>query len=131
MGGSSGILTATFFKAASMSYGAPSQFRGEDRWRSAFVAGTNAVMMDGKAKIGDRTMVDALKPAADVLNQPGTNVAQAAQAARIGCESTKLMLRARFGRSSFIPSSALINHPDPGAMAVCYVLEALVDAIMV
>jgi len=130
MGGSSGVLTAVFLEAAGQSYDVPSQVEESERWRTAFVSGTRAVMHQGKAVVGDRTLVDALKPAADALQTPGKSIVDAVRAARIGCESTKSMTQANRGRSTFVRPDMLLNQADPGALAVCYALEALLDAML-
>lgn len=128
MGGSSGVLTTIFLEAASKSFQTPDG-SALPQWRTAFTHATHALMEQGGAKVGDRTLVDALKPAADVLATPGRSLAEAAQAARVGCESTKSMTTAKFGRSAHVRSSQLLNHPDPGAYAVCVILDALVSAV--
>lgn len=87
--------------------------------------GTHAVMKQGGAAVGHRTLVDALKPAADVLADPEKSVSEAADAARIGCESTKAMTSAMFGRSAFVRADQLLNNPDPGARAISIILDVL------
>ena len=60
-------------------------------------AGLAKMMAYGGAKPGDRTMIDALLPAIDVLVASG-NMAAAAGAARKGANATAQMTRARAGR---------------------------------
>lgn len=126
MGGTSGVLTRVFLMAAGDAYEA-GVASGEAGWRRSFVAGTKAVMDEGGAAVGDRTLVDALKPAADVLTSGSGSVGEAAHAARVGMESTKTMMKARFGRSSHVRGEKLMNQPDPGALAVCIILDAIAD----
>lgn len=128
MGGTSGAFTGVFLKAAASRFVEMRGYDEESSWKAAFVAGVEAVMNQGGAKVGDRTMVDALKPAADALEAPGGSVASAAYAARVGCEATKSMTKAKYGRSANVRSEKLLNQPDPGAYAVCLALEALVEA---
>jgi dihydroxyacetone kinase len=69
-------------------------------------------------------MLDALVPAGDALTtavSQGLSAAacldQAIGAAAAGAESTKTM-RASAGRSAYVPESAQMGVPDPGAMGV-------------
>ena len=86
----------------------------------AFDAGTAAIMELGGAKPGDRTMVDALAPAADAWKKSGS-FADAAKAADAGAKATSDMLPA-LGRASYLGKRAL-GHPDGGATAVASGLE--------
>ena len=69
-------------------------------------------------------MIDALLPAANAL-KAGEKLAAAAAAARRGSDSTASMKIARAGRSSYVPEAALQGVPDPGAVAMASVFEAL------
>lgn len=125
MGGTSGGFTETFFKAAAGKFAEIDGQHGDETWKSAFVAGVNAVMKQGGASVGDRTMVDALKPAADALEKEDGSLAQAARAAKDGYEATKSMGPGKFGRSANVRPESLLGQPDPGAYAVSIALEAL------
>ncbi|MFC7467741.1 DAK2 domain-containing protein [Actinomadura keratinilytica] len=76
----------------------------------------------GDAAPGDKTLVDALTPAAEVLRAtpagtpPDQALAAAADAAWEGVRSTA-RLRARMGRSSYLGERAE-GIPDPGAVGV-------------
>ncbi len=115
MGGSSGVLLAIFFAAASQaaSMGKP--------WPSALKAGLARMMEYGGANPGDRTMIDALLPALNAL----PDLAKAAKAARIGADATAKMLSARAGRSTYVSADKLEGFNDPGAEAVALLLEGL------
>lgn len=132
MGGTSGGFTRVFLLAAADKFEELQRQRNYDAeraWRAAFVAGTREVMEEGGAKVGDRTMVDALKPAADVFEHGNGSVSDAAHAAHVGVESTRSMTTAKFGRSSHVRPDKLLNQPDPGALAVSLLLDALVVAL--
>ena len=77
MGGSSGVLLAIFFAAAgdAASGGLP--------MREALKAGLGRMQEVGGARLGDRTMIDALTPALDGLDQ---GLPTAARAARAGAD---------------------------------------------
>ncbi|CAB3810574.1 dihydroxyacetone kinase subunit DhaK [Paraburkholderia fynbosensis] len=103
------------------------------QWAAAFGAGVEGLMELGGAKPGDRTMVDALKPAADALRSAlagateiGAALQAAVNAASDGAAQTASM-HPRRGRSSYVGERAL-GHVDPGAHAVTLWLAAIRDA---
>lgn len=92
-------------------------------WPDAFTAGVTAISDLGGAEVGDRTMIDALRPAAFVADQ---GIDAALEAAREGAEATRQQI-ARRGRSSYL-GDRVVGHPDPGAVAVTVWLAAVRDA---
>lgn len=95
-------------------------------WAAAVADAAAAVEAAGGAVLGDRTAVDALRPAADAL-AAGRGVAAAASAARSGAAATALMETARAGRAAYV--GALVGEGngaiDPGAEAVALAFEAV------
>ena len=120
MGGSSGILLSIGVSAMS----APLVGTSAPDWPAALSEGVQRISYFGGAKEGDRTMLDALFPAVAAL-QAGGSLAAAATAARRGADHTATMQNARAGRSSYVPGAALHGIPDPGAVALASVFEAL------
>ncbi len=118
MGGSSGVLLAIFFAAASQAAA-----KGV-AWPAALQAGLDRMMDYGGAKAGDRTMIDALQPALQSL-QGSSDISVAARAARKGADATSAMTRARAGRSTYVSADNLKGFNDPGAEAVALLLEGL------
>ncbi len=118
MGGSSGVLLAIFFAATGdgASSGRP--------MHEALKAGLARMQEIGGAQIGDRTMVDALAPALEALEN---GLADAASAARIGADHTATIVKARVGRASYINAQQLKGHNDPGAEAVARLFEHLAE----
>ena len=116
MGGSSGVLLAIFFTAAgdAASSGLPMV--------DALREGLKRMQEIGGAKLGDRTMVDALKPALDELS---TGIKPAADAARKGAIHTSTIVKANAGRAAYINAEQLQGHIDPGAEAVARLFEHL------
>ena len=116
MGGSCGVLLAIFFAAAgdAASSGLP--------MREALQAGLRRIQEIGGARPGDRTMVDALAPALDVLEE---SLPEAAKAARAGADRTAHMSKANAGRASYVNAKHLVGHADPGAEAVARLFEHL------
>jgi dihydroxyacetone kinase len=116
MGGSCGVLLAIFFAAAgdAASSGLP--------MREALQAGLRRMQEIGGARPGDRTMVDALAPALDALEE---SLPEAAKAARAGADRTAHMSKANAGRASYVNAKHLVGHADPGAEAVARLFEHL------
>jgi ATP-dependent dihydroxyacetone kinase len=102
------------------------------QWHAALGGAIEAISALGGAKPGDRTMLDALAPAADAMaaaidagkDIPGILEA-VADAARSGAESTADMTP-RTGRASYLGQRA-IGIPDGGAAAVAIWLTAIAD----
>lgn len=117
MGGSSGVLLAIFFTAAGDAASSGLSMVG------ALKEGLNRMQPIGGARLGDRTMVDALKPALDELEARG--LAAAAAAARTGAALTATITRAKAGRASYINADQLQGHVDLGAEAVARLFEQL------
>ena len=115
MGGSSGILLSIFFTAAGTHFGQ------HHNLPEALLNGLEQMKFFGGAKVGDRTMIDALEPA--FLAFKNENLAAAIVAAKAGAESTAQMLEAKAGRSSYLNSDSLEGVKDPGAVAVEKVFE--------
>ena len=116
MGGSSGILLAIFFTAAGDALATGVSLT------QALQTGLARIKSVGGAAVGDRTMIDALEPALDVLEQ---GLTAAAQAARSGADATAHIVVANAGRASYVSAAQLDGHRDPGAQAVALMFEAL------
>ncbi len=74
----------------------------------------------GQAKAGEKTMLDALIPAAQA-----TTPAEAAQHATVGSEQTTKMAAKR-GRARYVENAGQ-GHPDPGARSVAEILTVLAE----
>jgi len=120
MGGSSGILLSIGVSAMSAALAGTAT----PDWPCALSEGLLRIQHYGGANEGDRTMLDALIPAVAAL-KAGQNLAAAAAAARRGADRTATMKVARAGRSSYVPEASLHGVPDPGAVAMASVFEAL------
>ncbi|ESY15789.1 MULTISPECIES: dihydroxyacetone kinase subunit DhaK [unclassified Mesorhizobium] len=115
MGGSSGVLLSIFFTAAAQAS------NGGATLSKALLAGLDRMTFYGGAKVGDRTMVDALDPALKALDAKRLDAA--ATAARHGAEATAAMEKAKAGRSAYV-GTKLQGVVDPGAHAVAEVFAA-------
>ncbi|WP_233836959.1 dihydroxyacetone kinase subunit DhaK [Paraburkholderia sp. ZP32-5] len=133
VGGTSGPLYAVMLLRAAAALEQSGEATAR-QWAAAFSAGVDALMELGGAKPGDRTMVDALKPAADALQNalaqsaaPDAALQAAVDAASDGASRTASM-HPRRGRSSYVGDRAL-GHMDPGAHAVALWLAAIRAAL--
>jgi dihydroxyacetone kinase len=118
MGGSSGAVLTIFFLAVLQKYAAP--------LAEALSHGLERITFYGGARVGSRSLVDALAPAVAVLSAGG-DLRAAAVAARHGAEKTAQIAHAAVGRSAYLNAAALAGHEDPGAVAVALALEAMAD----
>jgi dihydroxyacetone kinase len=103
-------------------------------WAAALQAGVDGIRAVGGAEVGDRTMVDALSPAAEAFGQaleagePWSDALDtAADAAAAGATATA-DVRARLGRSAYL-GDRVLGHPDPGAQAVALWLSAVATSL--
>jgi dihydroxyacetone kinase-like protein len=133
VGGASGPLWGTFFRAAGRAMGGEESVSAE-ALRSALAAGVAAVRDLGAAAPGDKTMVDALAPAIDALGAEleagaplATALERAADAAADGARAT-IPLQARKGRASYLGERS-IGHEDPGAASAALVMRALARSV--
>lgn len=129
IGGSSGPFYAcALVRAAQLLEGLERPTQAQ--WAEAFDQGVQALAELGGAQPGQRTMLDALRPAADELlaaARAGSSPAEAFKAAlakaRAGADATAEMVPGQ-GRASYLGPRAL-GIPDGGAVAVVCWLEAL------
>lgn len=124
VGGASGPLYGTAFLRAATAKA------GREEWtitdlRAALEAAYGGLLERGKAQPGDKTMLDAWRPALDAL-AAGTP-ADAAQAARAGADATRPLV-ARKGRASYLGERS-VGHLDPGAVSSTLMFEALAQAL--
>ncbi|SFK52288.1 dihydroxyacetone kinase family protein [Falsiroseomonas stagni] len=127
--GSSGPFYATALLRAARAL--PAQPAPAD-WAAALEAAVEAISGLGGARPGDRTMLDALHPAALAFRAalPGGGaaaLAAAARAAEAGAAATAAM-RPRLGRASYLGDRAL-GHTDAGAAAIAAWMAALEEGV--
>jgi phosphoenolpyruvate---glycerone phosphotransferase subunit DhaL len=95
-------------------------------WRRAL----DGVQSRGKAQAGDKTMLDALIPAVEALEQASeldAGLRAAADAAREGMLATTPLV-ARKGRASYLAERSS-GHQDPGATSTHYLFESAAEAL--
>jgi len=131
VGGASGPLYGTAFRQAgkSLSDAAEVDLAALAGALEAALAGVRKL---GAASQGDKTMVDALAPAASAFSEAvaeGASQADAfsalADAAAAGAQGT-VDMQARKGRASYLGPRS-VGHEDPGAASTALMMRALRD----
>ncbi|CAE7843137.1 TKFC, partial [Symbiodinium necroappetens] len=100
-------------------------------WAEALDAAGKAIQEYGGAQQGDRTILDAVLPAAEALRSCAKSpnaLAEAVKAAKQGAKKTQQMV-AKKGRAVHVPPSRQARSPDPGAVGFAKWLEAVERAL--
>ena len=101
---------------------------------AAFEAGLKAMRKQTAAKIGEKTMMDALIPAVEsfsaaTLESKGieNGLERAASAAKAGAEATKNLI-ARHGRARLLGEKTR-GHEDPGAASIALLFQGFQEGL--
>ena len=131
VGGAAGPLYGTAFLKASAALAGKEELSAADV-ADALEAALDGVVMRGKAEVGDKTMIDAWRPAVDTVRaavDDGQDLSAAleaaASAAKKGMEST-IPLVARKGRASYLGERSK-DHQDPGATSSWLLFDTLAN----
>lgn len=132
MGGASGAIFGTFFRNGGKAL-AGKEALDSPGLAAFFQAGVDGVKQRGGAAVGDKTVVDAMEPAAvkaaEVASQDlPAAISAIAAAAEGGMEASKALV-AKFGRAKTL-GDACIGFPDAGAMSVTVIINAMRDYIV-
>jgi dihydroxyacetone kinase-like protein len=131
IGGAAGAIFGTLFSGAAKNLKNETFFNA-NTLSQMLIDGLETVKQRGKAKIGDKTMVDALEPAAlkskEVITSPlNEALIVVSEAARLGMENTKNMI-ATIGKAKTLGERSL-GHPDPGAISIYLILKFMSDYV--
>jgi dihydroxyacetone kinase-like protein len=131
VGGAAGAVFGTWFVGGAKGLGNEEHLDSQVL-ALALVGGLEAVKQRGRASLGDKTMVDALEPAArqaeEMVACPLDETLEAAtEAARQGMERTKEMV-ATIGKAKTLGDRS-VGHPDPGAMSVYLILKSMTEYV--
>lgn len=137
MGGTSGAIYAIFFNAVSTYLDKSTGGGGcySTVMAAALQSGLTELCKYTSARVGSRTLMDALIPAVAALHKDDAQDLQAAvAAARRGAESTRRM-DAKLGRASYVAKEQLSSEtgggvPDPGALGVVSILEGVAAGLV-
>lgn len=120
VGGSSGPLFATAFMKASK----------EDTFAKMLIAATEGIESRGKATVGEKTMIDVLRPASDTYNlcrEKGMShfeaMAEVMKIAKERLDYTKTIVATK-GRASYLGERS-IGVEDPGAYSIYLILDEI------
>ena len=128
VGGAAGPLYGTLFLEMGKAAAERTTLTAAE-WSGVVSAGVAGVQMRGKAEAGDKTMVDALLPAAAALREAAGSGASLEAAARAAADAAAEGVRAtvplvaRKGRASYLGERSA-GHQDPGATSSWLLLEA-------
>ncbi len=132
-GGATGPLLGSLFSG--MAVKAPASNQADIQALAAMVeAGWQNLATLTQAKVGDKTLVDALIPAVEALRTAagrGQDISSALQAAADaaanGAQATETM-QPKFGRAKHLGAAA-IGHPDAGATSVSLLFKGFAEGV--
>ena len=128
MGGASGVIFGSMFLAGAKD-APPSNAITPDAFCAMMEQSLKAIMDRGGAKVGDKTMVDALSPAVDAMREQcgcsdlAVMLCFAETAAKAGMEKTKDYV-AKYGRAKSLMERS-IGFQDAGATSVWLIFRAM------
>lgn len=128
MGGASGVIFGTMFLGGISNLPHKESATAAELSRY-FADGEKAIELRGKAKPGDKTMLDALYPACEAMvkqSQASDSIeelfCEAYTASKKGAEESRL-IQSNIGRSKNFKEKTL-GLPDPGAVSASLIFEA-------
>ena len=131
IGGTSGPIWGTAFLRAGATAGAVAELEPA-KVVAMLRAATDGIKARGRSDVGDKTLLDAIVPATDTIEEQivlgadaATTLRAAAVTARERAEATRPMQALR-GRASYTGERS-IGTLDAGAVAVAVMFEALAD----
>ena len=133
VGGASGPLYGTFFIRAGRAARGKHELGTADL-AAVLRAGLEGLAERGRARQGDKTMIDTLLPCVEAIEKAagrGHNtdeaLRRAVEAAEQGMKDT-VPMTARKGRASYLGRRS-IGHQDPGATSSYLIIKALQDTV--
>ena len=133
MGGASGPIFGSLFKDMGKAAEGKEQVTLSDLY-DMYERGARKIMKIGQVTAGEKTLMDSLLPALDVLKksvEKGDEIleafAQMVEASKAGVENTKNMIATK-GRARYAGERS-IGHQDAGATSVTLILEATYNSL--
>jgi dihydroxyacetone kinase-like protein len=133
-GGSTGPLLGSFFMGMSEGLDETDTY-DSTAVAKMIIAGAEKMHKQSRAQVGDKTMMDALLPAVDVLKATDASatvadvLARAAKAASDGSEATKDM-KAKFGRARNL-GDRVLGHKDPGSVTISLIFQGFYESFAI
>ncbi|OGO37108.1 MAG: dihydroxyacetone kinase subunit L [Chloroflexi bacterium RBG_16_57_11] len=132
-GGATGPLYGSLFLGLSEGVTGLDTLDG-DAFARMFEQGVVSIEQQTKARLGDKTLMDALIPAVDALRSSadqGKTIPELLEAASLaamqGAEATR-NFSARYGRAKY-QGERTLGHPDPGSISMAYLFQGLQDGL--
>lgn len=136
MGGASGVIFGTLFIGGITEIDVDAQEIDTVTLANCICAAEQAIEKRGRSKPGQKTMLDALYPAAQALQYASTigkpidtALQDAAAAAESGAEASKNMYSQR-GRSKNF-NDVTMGYPDPGAVSTSIIFRTIADYLKI
>lgn len=130
-GGSAGPLYGTLIGGLGTLLTEEEKELGEDGVKRMFAGALSEMEDITTAKVGDKTMMDALIPAAEAVQSAGGDakelLAAAAEAARAGAKASE-NFPSKFGRARSYKEQT-IGTPDAGAVSTALFIQGLAEGI--
>lgn len=130
-GGASGPIWGSAFRSAAKYAKGRTELSGLEL-AELLEHAAEGIQKRGGAKLGDKTLLDALIPAAEAQRKSAengeellTSMRKGAEAAVQGAEHTKDIIASK-GRASYVGERSL-SHPDAGATAIGILFTGIVD----
>ncbi|HHU37550.1 MAG TPA: dihydroxyacetone kinase subunit L [Treponema sp.] len=130
-GGASGPIWGSAFRAAGVSAKGKAEVNLTE-FAQMMQSAVEGIQKRGGAKLGDKTLLDALIPTAESLKESATAdktfkeaLTLGAAAAREGAEKTRDFVASK-GRASYVGDRSL-GHPDAGAMALGIIFTIIAE----
>lgn len=131
MGGASGIIFGMLFYAGSKNVEPSPELTVKD-FATVFDKALTEIKAKGQAQVGDKTVVDALQPMVEAMQQnlekdlSFEEITQIALEAAIQGKENSKQYAAKFGRAKTLGERA-IGYPDAGAVSLTLILQAMLD----
>ena len=131
MGGASGIIFGMLFYAGSKNVEPSPELTVED-FVTVFDKALTEIKAKGQAQVGDKTVVDALQPMVEAMQQnldkdlSFEEITQIALEAAIQGKENSKQYAAKFGRAKTLGDRA-IGYPDAGAVSLTLIMQAMLD----
>ncbi len=130
-GGASGPIWGSAFRSAAK-YAKGKEELNLLELSEMLQSAVDGIQARGGAKLGDKTLLDALIPAVESLKASAMNnetlissMEKSAKEAVLGGEKTKTMIATK-GRATYLGERSL-NHPDAGATAIGVIFTGIVE----
>ena len=125
IGGSSGPVFGTLLVTLARELPDPPTAAGLAR---AIDVGIEALTRLGKAEVGQKTLLDVLRPVQEVLERGGPDLLERVRQCALDSAAATAQMDAARGRASFLGDRAL-GHVDPGSRSMALIVGAICSSL--